>query len=129
MESRLRVAEAAPLTSETRPIRPDGQVFSARVDGAFHLAVYVKIFAATEFSFDHKRPTDMGYLRFHERYLRGKILGETGFYSDTSDSNSGQRYTPGNGAAAIDGPTISPKKESGCLRSVTQREHAKRRAP
>jgi len=66
-------------------VRPDGQPVSFRVDGAFHLAIYIKVLAAREFPFDHNRRADEGRLtagglrrvcRFHERDLLGAIWEE-----------------------------------------------------
>src|ERR1700693_6262667 len=57
------------------PVRSDGQTVSFRVDGAFYLAIYIKVFAAREFPFNHNRLADAGHFpagsirrveRFHE---------------------------------------------------------------
>src|SRR5258708_20127806 len=43
------------------PVRSDGQTVSFRVDGAFHLAIYIKVFAARELPFNHNRLADAGH--------------------------------------------------------------------
>src|SRR5258708_15145706 len=57
------------------PVRSDGQTVSFRVDGAFHLAIYIKVFAARALPFNHNRLADAGHFpagsirrfeRFHE---------------------------------------------------------------
>ena len=72
------------------PVRPNRQTVSFRVDGAFHLAIYIKVFAAREFPFDHNRRANEGPLtasglrrfgRFHERDLDENAGAEIGLYS------------------------------------------------
>src|SRR5712691_8948219 len=67
------------------PVRSDGQTVSFRVDGAFYPAIYIKVFAAREFPFNHNRLADAGHFpagsirrfeRFHECSPLGKLLGE-----------------------------------------------------
>jgi hypothetical protein len=69
-------------TKFNAPVRPDGQPFPFGVDGAFHLALYIKVLAAREFPFDHNRRADEVRLtagglrrfgRFHQRDLLGAI--------------------------------------------------------
>src|SRR5258708_23953748 len=66
------------------PIRSDGQTVYFRVDGAFYLAIYIKVFAAREFPFNHNRLADASHFaagsirrfeRFHECNPLGKLLG------------------------------------------------------
>ena len=40
------------------PVRSNGQTVSFRVDGAFHLAIYIKVFSARAFPFDQHRLAD-----------------------------------------------------------------------
>ena len=57
------------------PVRSDGQTVSFRVDGALYLAIYIKVFTAREFPFNHNRLAASGHFpagsirrfeRFHE---------------------------------------------------------------
>src|ERR1022692_5077725 len=66
------------------PVRSDGQTVSFRVDVAFYLAIYIKVFAAREFPFNHNRLADACHFpadiirrfeRFHECNPLGKLLG------------------------------------------------------
>ena len=66
------------------PVRSDGQTVSFRVNGAFYLAIYIKVFAAREFPFNHKRLADAqvisprvvsGALSVSMSAAPGKLLG------------------------------------------------------
>src|SRR5712691_2837589 len=67
------------------PVRSDGQTVSFRIDGAFYLAIYIKVFAARELPFNHNRLADAGHFpagsirrfeRFHECSPLGNCSGE-----------------------------------------------------
>src|ERR1039457_495367 len=83
------------------PVRSDDQTVSFRVDGAFYLAIYIKVFAAREFPFNHNRLADAGHVpegstrrfeRFHECNLLGKLLGSVIFlfYSNAYDCTAAE---------------------------------------
>src|SRR5215831_7235118 len=63
-------------------VRTDGQPVSFRVDRAFHLAIYIKVFVARDFPFNRNGLADEGHFRgsmrwlrrLHELSLLGKLL-------------------------------------------------------
>src|SRR5262252_8635315 len=75
-------------------VRTDCQPVSLRVDRAFHLAIYIKVFVAQDFPFDRNGLADEGHFRgcmrwlrrIHELSLPRKLLWQFCFYWNRESS-------------------------------------------
>src|SRR6266851_1156556 len=90
------------------PVRSDGQTVSFRIDGAFYLAIYIKVFAARELPFNHNRLADAGHFparsirrfeRFHECSPLGNCSGE---FDSTPMRTTSRRQRQGSGKGSLE---------------------------
>src|SRR5258708_6366631 len=90
------------------PVRSDGQTVSFRVDGAFYLAIYINVFAAREFPFNHNRLANAGYfpaesIRRFERFHECSPLGDcSGEFDSTPMRTTPRRQRQGSGKGSLE---------------------------